>query len=436
MRTFLSQLVLLLGVMERRETPRIAAVLATFMSAAVLAQPVPDDSTPPPVGAVPGDDDPRLESPLEARAELQRDVLKYQQLIEQLEVTQGPFASGLPEQLLGMGLALQRNGNHEQAVEAFKRGVHLSRISEGLYNSRQMALLRGEIESLVALGALETADERQRYLYRVQVRTLSDRPRGEALMQHALWQRQAYEAGLGEMPEQRLLRMWSLHRLALTEIAEAEGETSPALLPPLYGMLRAQYLISGFVGETTSGRYRSRYGLADQESQQVAYRGQSFKQGAAVIRAIFDVQRAQPGVSTRDSMEPMLLLGDWQLWHGKRDDAFGTYAELEGELAELDDAQALRMEFFDRPAPLPTLDGVRAFPEPIEQQDGVLLLEFGVSARGKVVDLNRLDEYAAFDDKADDIMRRLRQTPFRPRISDGMPVETTGLVVAYDINDW
>ena len=89
-------------------------------------------------------------------------------------------------------------------LEAFKRGTHLARINEGLYSTRQLALLRGEIESLIAIGDLETADERQRYLYRVQARTLSDRSRGEALMRQALWQRQAYEAGLGEAPQREL----------------------------------------------------------------------------------------------------------------------------------------------------------------------------------------------------------------------------------------
>lgn len=382
------------------------------------------------------EEDMGLESARAARTELQRNLEKYNLAIQELEVGDGAFAVGLPEQLLGFGLALQRSGDHEQAVEVFKRGVHLSRIGEGLYNPRQLALLRGEIDSHVALGELEAADERQRYLYRVQLRTLTDRSRGEALMRQAHWQRQAYEANLGETPYNRLLSMGSLHRLALTEIAGSEGDTSPELLPPLYGMLRAQYLASGFVGETTGGRYRTRYAQPDLETLQLAYRGQSYKHGAAIIRAIYDVRSVLPEAGIRDTAEPMLMLGDWQLWHGKRDEAFIIYGELERELAALDDAQALRAELFEHPMPLPALEGVRAFPPSATDDEGKLLVEFGVNSRGKVVNLKRLDENPAVDEKADDIMRRLRKTPFRPRISDGLPVDTAGMVVAYDIANW
>ena len=234
-----------------RQRSRAVALVVTALAAALVPAPAPAASDP--VGRAMTKEDGSLAPPEAARAELQRDVDQYWRAIEELETGGGAFAQELPEQLLGLGLALQRNGEHDRAIEVFKRGVHLSRIADGLYNPRQMALLRGEIESHVAIGALEAADERQ--------------------------------AGLGEMPQERLFRMWSLHRLALTEIVEAEGDNSLALLPPLYGMLRAQYLISGFVGETTSGRYVSRYSLPDQENLQLAYRGESYKQGAAVIRA-------------------------------------------------------------------------------------------------------------------------------------------------------
>ena len=418
---------------ERQHPGRsaFAALLVLCLSGALLTPGVWAQSS---GMSIVGDED-DLESPEVARAELQKDVVDYQRAIEALEIADGPFAPGLSEQLLSLGFALQRNGDHLGAIKVFKRGVHLSRITEGLSSPRQLALLRGEIESHVAVGDLEAADERQRYLYRVQEQTLSDRSRGEALMRHALWQRQAYEAGLGEEPQQRLLRMWSLYRLALTEIMGAEGQNSPALLPPLYGMLQSQYLLSGFVGETTSGRFRARSAASNQESQ-LAYSGSSFKQGAAIIKAIYDVRMGGPAPGLRDAAEPTVMLADWQLWHGKREEAFATYGGLERELAANVDAQGLWEEFFATPRPLPALEGVRAFPDPAAQQDGMLLLTYGVTARGKVVDVERLDENPAIDAKANNIMRRLRQTLFRPRISDGMPVDTTGLVVAYDVSQW
>lgn len=388
--------------------------------------------------------DETLASEAEAREALMQDVRAYEAAIAELEARDGAFSSNLSEQLLGLGLALQRNGDHEAAISVFKRGVHLARVTEGLYSERQLALLKGEIASHVALGSLSEADERQRYLYRVQSRALPDRSRGQALMQHALWQRQAYEAGLGEEPFNRLTRMWSLYRLALTELVKTEGENSPTLLPPLLGMLRAQYLLSGFVGETTTGRFRTGGVYPDEESTQVAYRSQSYKQGSAVIRAIYDLRVAQADANFIDSIDSMVMLADWKFWHGKRNEALETYARLYEELAAQDDAEVLVKAIFDEPRPLPNIAGVRALPEPVPEGPGRLLLEFSVTDRGRVLDLVRLDERPEaggeyneqFNDKAEDIMRRVRQTLFRPRFSDGMPVRTDKVRWAYDISDW
>lgn len=380
--------------------------------------------------------DESLTSDASARELLMEDVRKYQDRIVELEQTQGAYADGLTEHLLGLGLALQRNGDHERAVEVFKRGVHLSRINDGLDSSRQMAMLQGEISSHIALGALATADERQRYLFRIQAKTLSATTRGEALMQHALWQRQAYEAKLGEDPYARLLRMWSLYRLALSEFAQIEGKESLELLPALYGMLRSQYLASGFVAETTNGRFRSRGVYSDEESRQLAYSGHSYKQGLAVIRAIYDVKLAQDESDWRDDADLAVMIGDWNLWHGKRTDAMEIYEQLWQELAGEEAAEAYREKLFGSPQVLPNLAGVRALPESVPERNGVLLLEFGVSVRGRVVDVQRLDEDASNNEQASDIIRRMRQTIFRPRFSDGMAVDTGGLRWAYDSTQW
>lgn len=377
-----------------------------------------------------------LESDAEAREALMLDVRAYRRAIAALEARDGAFSAGLSEELLGLGLALQRNGDHEAAISVFKRGVHVSRVTEGLYSERQLALLQGEIASHVALGSYTEADERQRYLYRVQARTLSDRSRGKALMQHALWQRQAYEAGLGEEPFNRLTRMWSLYRLALSELVEAEGENSPTLLPPLLGMLRAQYLLSGFVGEMTTGRFRTSGLHPDEDSTQIGYRNQSYKQGSAVIRAIYDVRVSQPDASFMDSVDSAIMLADWQFWHGKRAGALEDYAKLYEELAARDDAEVVVKAIFDEPRPLPNIAGVRALPEPDAEGPDSLLLEFSVNERGRVTELERLDEHPQFDDTAADIARRIRQTLFRPRFSDGLPVPTDKVRWAYDISHW
>ena len=46
--------------------------------------------------------------------------------ISQIESRDGAYAAGLPEQMLSLGLALQQQNRHGEAIDAFKRGVHLA----------------------------------------------------------------------------------------------------------------------------------------------------------------------------------------------------------------------------------------------------------------------------------------------------------------------
>lgn len=399
------------------------AVALTGVPAAALPEATPADSP-----LLSGTD--ASENPLP-------DAQRYLQRIAELEAVGGAYAPGLSEQLLGLGLALQRSGDHDEAIKTFKRGIHLTRINEGLHSDRQMAMLQGEIASHIAQGSLAEADERQRYLYRIQTRALTDTTRARAYMQHAQWQRKAYEADLGENSFMRLINMFGLYRLALTDLVNIEGRESPLLLEPLYAMLRAQYLLSGFVGETSSGSYRTRAMLGDEEkSMQLAYGKTSHKEGNAVIRSIYEVSEVQPDFDQETAAKILLMQADWKLWHGKRDDAEAIYREIFMELASREEDQAIIASLFAEPVPLPTLEGVRTLPPPIAEREGALLLEFDVTARGRVRNLERVDTYPGNDDIADAVMRRFRQTQFRPRISDGMPVETQGLRWAYDASVW
>lgn len=381
--------------------------------------------------ARPGDADSVLSRSIAA------EVDEYLAEIQRLERDGGAFDASLGEQLLGLGLALQDAGRHEDAISAFKRGVHIARVSDGLYSRQQLPLLEAEIQSHVAIGDFTAADERQGYLLRVQQRALTDRRlRGQALMRQAQWQRQAYELDLGEQSYARLLNMWNLYRGALSEYAEEGQSPSPELLPPLHGMLRAQYLISGFEGSLGGDERGQGTVLRDEQGQFLAYRSQSLREGKAVIRAIYEVQQAQPGHTPQEAADTVVMMGDWLLWHGKRNEAIDAYKEALTVLAELEQGEVYAEALFGAPVALPVLAGVEAIPRQVDEERADLILEFGVSDRGRVTDLDRLDEYDHNDGAAYRFMRELRKTQFRPRFEAGEPVETPVLRWAVDTREW
>ena len=355
--------------------------------------------------------------------------------ISRIEASGGAYAADLPEQMLSLGLALQQQDRHGEAIEVFKRGVHLARINNGLYCPDQVPLLRGEIQSSIALGEYARVDELQQYLYRVQLRGLAGgEERADALMQQATWQFNAYQLGLGSQGPDRLVTMWDMYRQAWNDLSEVEQDTSPKLLPPLNGMLRTQYLISEYRAENeASGSSFGASPVNPDVNRFYAYRAENYELGRSVILAIYQIQSGARGPGSTEAIEALVALGDWAQWNSKRDDAIETYQLALAELAGRDDAQEEEQRLFGAPVPLPDMNGLRTLPPAVSADQGNILVEFGVDSRGKVVDLARLDSNEDIDSAANRLLRLLRNTTFRPRLAAGQPVGTDKLVRAYEI---
>ena len=363
------------------------------------------------------------------------EIQTFRDTLAGIESDQGAYAQALTEYLISLGQALQQQGRHTEAADVFKRGVHLARVNHGLYSAEQIPFVQGEISSNLAVGDLVEADQRQQYLRSIQQRSLVSGERYvQAMMQQANWQYNAYRQGIGaeEHHHRRLLSMLDLYRLVIKDIVEREGPSSPDLLQPLHAMLKAQYLISTYRDTSGSG---ADYNVASERYRFNSYRMQNFKRGNSVILSIYHLQQSRFGEHALPAAEAIVMLGDWMLWHEKRDSAFQAYQDALRELAELDDAQVQINNIFGEPVALPDIEGIRPLPPLLAEEQGDILLEYGVSARGRVIELVRRDENedVDFEGKAHRVMRNLRKTKFRPRFADGEPIVTKKSVRAYDI---
>ncbi len=356
----------------------------------------------------------------------------YELSVEEFEARGGAYAADLPETLLELGLALQSQDRHPEAIEYLKRGVHLTRVNDGLYSAAQIPLLLAEIDSHKAVGDYVAADQRHAYLYRVQLKsgggngTLAD-----AYLQQADWQYDAYRLGLGDYEFGRLMNMWDLYRLALEERAQQDGDMSLTLLPPLQGMLHTLYLISEYEFEQSFQVNNDDIAMQGQLQRFNAYKSQAFERGNTVITYMRTIELAH-GLEY-DAARKQLLLGNWNLLHGKRGAAWQAYGQAEKELTPDLVAKNQTESPLLEPVALPELPELRRLPPVVPRDEGDILLEFAVTASGKVVDLERLDDNEALDGKANRLMRQLRRTRFRPKFEAGEPVATQNIVRAFDV---
>lgn len=360
-------------------------------------------------------------------------ILDYLSAIEETERTGGAYASQLSEQLLGLGTALQQLDRHEEAIEVFKRGVHLARINSGLYSGEQIALLQGQIRSYRALGDYQQVDERQRYLYRVERRALAGSEEAiDAFMRHARWQRDAFLLAVDEAEAQfgRLPLMWDLYRMALTDMIRTYGNEAAELREPLLGMMEAQYLIAGHRD------YRRVDLKKASQFRLVGSNGETFRRGESVLNAILELNVANR-VPVDQHARDIVAAGDWAWWFGRDLEAEVYYSEALALTEQSLDPVGLRDELFGLPTPLPRVDGLPGLPQPQWNDTGSLVLSFNISATGRVTELERLREPEVEQERpVNRLLRALRDTRFRPRYVDGVAVETVGLVWSFEPMDW
>jgi len=352
----------------------------------------------------------------------------YTRAIEAIESSGGAYAPELSEPLLSLALTLQSQGRHTQAIALFRRGIHLTRVNEGLYCAQQVPLLQGEIASHLAIQDYAMADERQDYLYRIQTRSLeAGDALTDALVQQAQWQYAAYQLGLGADGYLRLLNMLELYRQALGMVATEENgvETSVKLLPPLQGMLKTQYLIAGYTEQDSDRPFSEDERPPEALLQFNAYRAQSYRQGNNIIEAI---ARIEPNIA-----QTQVMLGDWSLWNGRTKDAWQAYRRAETELAVEDDAQVGLQSIFAQPVALPDIAGLASLPPAVDAKQADVVLEFTVDEKGRVQDLERLGDNEESVKQAKQLMKQIRKTVFRPRFVDGQPLETEKMVKAFNV---
>ncbi len=360
-------------------------------------------------------------------------VTEYQDAIAQIEVRNGAYAPALTEQLLGLGTSLQQLNRHEEALEVLKRGVHLSRINNGLYSREQIPLLHSEIRSYMALGDFDAVDQRQRYLYRVERQALGDtEDSAKALIRQADWQRQAYLLDVGEQENQtgRLMIMWDLYRMAFNEFASLYGKNAAELRAPLIGMLQTQYLFAGHRG------FDQYTASESTDIRMLTVTSDTYRRGEAVLNGILELNIVN-GASVTQHVRDTVALGDWAWWFGKEDAALIYYQQARELIPQSLDPEGLEDELFGLPTVLPALAGIGALPRPDWSDNGLLSVSFTVTEKGRVDQLEQLrKDEVELDRNGGRLLRALRGTRFRPRFEDGVPVATEGLVWSWQPEDW
>ncbi|MBN8432432.1 hypothetical protein JF535_16440 [Microbulbifer salipaludis] len=359
----------------------------------------------------------------------------YRRRIEDMEAEHGAYGAGIDEQLMGLASALQRSGNHEEAVAEFRRAMLINRVNEGLYSLNQVPMIERMIESHIALNQWEEANDNHEYLFWLHAKNYGEKdPRMLPIInQLSNWHLQAYIDEKGATLFEHLINATNLYALAVDIISQNYGANDLRMVEALRGLKATNYYLATYTGEPqeaiviNAGFAGSGNGTPERRAQLDHYRMNSFSSGKTAITKIMDVYQKNPSSPPAASAKAKVELGDWYMifnkWHSARETYGQAYQALWDNGATNEEID----EIFGRPAALPTLPLLDEDREALA--NSYVTVSYDVTAFGKARNIQILS--ARPEDKVSirsRVRNVLKRAKFRPRFENGEPVATTGIV--------
>jgi tetratricopeptide (TPR) repeat protein len=330
-------------------------------------------------------------------------IQNFTSSIEIIEFIADRLNGSLVNPLKGLGAAQLGNGRPDQARKTYIRAAHITQVNEGPHNLGQVEILESIAETYIRMGDPKSARNVLDRIHIINVKHFEQNPLGllPSLMSRAKWQHRA-----GYYGEERIT-----YRRAIRIIETGAGKDDPMLVEPLRRLGESFY----FIDVTT----------ATHEPQGLASGGELYFKRAARI-----AEKSET-MDWRQRAKTQIVLADYYIFIDSQNRARRRYKQVWDSLSTDDEHLAQRDAWFQNPVAiraerLPTFAGNAAPGNPVRDDilTGKIIVDYTVSARGRVKDLRTEAFPPEFTDMQRMVHREIRQRAYRPRVVDGIPVET------------
>ncbi len=363
----------------------------------------------------------------------------YLDAISELEQRHGPYHVDLSQYLTGLGINYQARGKHEQAAEVFRRAMHVSRISEGLYSLNQAPILERLIESNVASGDWEAASESHQYLYWLHRRNFgADDPRMLPIITKlSNWHLNAYALDVGAGLFQHLINAHNLYSMAVNIIDQTYGQNDIRLVGALRGLTVSNYYLATYQTSTAKqADFNSGYGSAkanaDEKARLDQYILNSYSSGKRAISRIRHVYASNPDAANTAEIKAQIQLADWNLLFNRWHTAIDMYQKAYDTLAASPEGAVTTKEYFGRPVALPDLPLLKGNLDTTNDAKEYVTVSFDVTQHGRARNVEILE--ANPEDSVRNrsrVRKALKVAKFRPRFENGAPITTEKITHRY-----
>lgn len=334
-------------------------------------------------------------------------IQNFTSSVEIIEAVEDRLNNALVNPLKGLGAAQLGSGRPDLAQKTFARAAHITHVNEGPHNLDQVEILESIAETFIRMGDTKEARLILDRIHVINVKHFERNPMGllPSLMNRAAWQHRA-----GYYAEER-----SSYRRAIRIVESSAGNNDPLLVEPLRRLGESFYFID--------------VKMATPQQQGLVATGEMyFKRAVRIAEKSKDF-------GWRDLVETKIALADYYTFTEAQNRARKIYKEVWSFLSTDEEKLAVRNAMFADPVAIRT-ERLPEYAGGIKNNNssrndliaGKVIVNYTVSTRGRVRELKTEIIPPEFADMQKMVHREVRRRIFRPRLADGIPVESAGLI--------
>ena len=353
------------------------------------------------------------------------DLARTRNQLAHLESIADAYDDGIGELSLELGALLARQGQTEEALSAYRRALHISRINHGLDAVLQLPVLEAMFDVQTKANRIESAGDTLSRIYRVhQQNYLPDDPATiEVLMRIGIWHFSAY--------------FFEIDRLGLTHLIKARKALGMAHTFSMAGkqdynfdlynlLLMTDYGLASMANNSDAGN-TDPVGFSGPSQSTINLLNSSFRRGKTLLEK--GIQEAHESEHRESMVRALLLYADWNQVFNKRNRARKLYLAAYQAALELPEESMIRQSF-NRPHRLPDFNSASLQFKPKDAETQMVYVKFDVDDRGFSRSVKIL-ENAEQETIPPHVKRAARNTvrtaAYRPAIANGQLIDAKGV---------
>jgi len=340
-------------------------------------------------------------------------IQNFSSSIEIIEIVADRLNGALVNPLKGLGAAQLSNGRPDQAKKTFDRAAHITQVNDGPHNLGQIEILESIAETYIRMDDTKSARNILDRIHIINVKHFEQDPLGllPSLMSRADWQHRA-----GYYAEER-----TTYRRAIRIIETSSSKVDPLLVEPLRRLGQSFYFVD--------------VSMATPQQQGLVSTGEMYFKRAARIA------EKSENMDWRERAKAQLVLADYYVYIDSQNRSRRVYKQVWDLLSADEEKIVQRTAWFENPVAiraevLPAFAGNTSPGNPARDDiaSGTIVVDYTVSSRGRVRDLRTEAFPEEFTDMQRVVHREIRQRIHRPRVVDGVPVESIDVHFEHDFS--